>query len=327
MRRIRVSAPFVLGPWLILTLAALLAPLSLHLVVIDGLRAPLLLAAMPLFAFLMWRKRWWQGLAVALLCLALLPPWLASGRMPIAADMPQMKLVMLPSSSPAALAYAVEQRADIILIPDFSDGAGKTLDKSLGALSAIVPAPQSRPGMDAALPALIQDYRPWILKPMAGMGIFLRGGLVQADDLRLRDDQAAFHALVADARIAGTDLTFAMVHFTRPFPLAEWGEQARQVRDLTRQLAEIPRPMIVAGDFNALPWSGALDRLSAALWSGTMATPAAPWVGTFPAWSPLRLPIDQIRVSGGLQIVSLAAGPDVGSVHLPLVAIIALPPR
>jgi hypothetical protein len=32
-------------------------------------------------------------------------------------------------------------------------------------------------------------------------------------------------------------------------------------------------------------------------------------------------------VSGGLQIVSLAAGPDVGSVHLPLVAIIALPPR
>ncbi|MBK8160371.1 MAG: endonuclease/exonuclease/phosphatase family protein [Rhodospirillaceae bacterium] len=323
MRRIRTGVPIALVAWLVLAPAVLLAPLSLHLVVFDGLRGPLLLAGLPLLAGLLWRKRWRHSLAVMLLSLALLAPWLSSGRVPVNADMPQVKLVILPSSSPEAIAYAIGEKADIILIPDFSDGMGK----ALGTSSGVVPTPASQPELGATLPDLVPAYRPWILKPTDGMGIFLRDGLVRANDLRLRDERTPTYALVADARIAGTDLTIAMVHLNRPFPLAEWGRQVRQVRALAGQMADIPRPTILAGDFNALPWSGALDHLTSAMWSGTMAAPAAPWVGTFPAWSPLKLPIDQIRVSGGLQIVSVAAGPDVGSVHLPVLAIIALPPR
>jgi len=322
VRRIRFN-PTAAGVWLVLAPAVLLAPFSLHLVALDGLRVFVLLAGLPLFAGLLWRKRWRHALAVMLLCLALLAPWLSSGRLPLNADMRQVKLIMLPSSSAAAIAYAVGEKADIILIPDFSDGMGT----AMGALKAIVPDPTAQSAMRSTLPDLIPDYRPWVLKSVAGMGIFLRDGLVRADDLRLRDERTGSYALVADARVAGIELTFAMVHFTRPFPLGEWGEQARQVRWLSRQLADIPRPMILAGDFNALPWSGALDRLSAAMWSGGRETPTAPWTGTYPAWSPLKLPIDQIRVRGGLQLVSLQAGPDVGSVHLPLLAMIALPPR
>ena len=84
----------------------------------------------------------------------------------------------------------------------------------------------------------------------------------------------------------------------------------------------LSQPAVLAGDFNALPWSGVLDELSEAV-----GATGAQWIGTFPAWSPVKLPIDQVRVSGGLQIVSLKTGPFVGSIHLPLVAVIALPPR
>lgn len=308
-----------LGLWLVLALAVLLAPLSLHLVVIDGFRLPLLLGGLVLLAALLWRRHWRSGIVLVLFSLALLTPWLASGQAPIAGDMRQIKLIVLPSSGSRALAYAVAEKPDLILIPDFSN---KT-DAALGWQQAIMPDPAVRPKTAAVLPELKADYRPWILKTSDGMGIFLRAGLVATvDDVRVRQARPGSYALVLDAKLAGTDLTLAMVHLPRPFPMAEFGRQARLVDRLSGELAEIPRPIILAGDFNALPWSAALNRLS-----GAMSAAGAQWTGTFPAWSPVKLPIDQVRVSGGLQIVSLEAGPFVGSIHLPLVAVIALPPR
>jgi len=319
MRQRRRSVPLLLIVWLALALAVLLAPLSLHLVVIDGFRLPLLLVGVVLLASLLWRRHWRSGIVLAIFSLALLTPWLASGRTPIAGDMRQIKLIVLPSSDPKALSYAVAEKPDLIFIPDFSDAT----DVALGWQQEIMPDPAVRPKTAAVLPELKSDYRPWILKTTDGMGIFVRAGLVgTVDDLRVRQARPGSYALVLDAKLAGTDLTLAMVHFPRPFPMAEFGRQVRLVERLSGELTEIPRPIILAGDFNALPWSGTLASLSR-----SMSATGAQWTGTFPAWSPVKLPIDQVRVSGGLQIVSLKAGPFVGSIHLPLVATIALPPR
>ena len=301
-----------------MALAVLLAPFSLHLVVVDGFRLPLLLIAAPLLAFLLWQKLWRRSTIVALVTLALLAPWLSSGSTPIPQDMQQIKLIVLPSSDPEALEYAVAEKPDLIFIPDFSDET----DRALGKQKAILPDPNQRPEVGAALPELTGDYRPWILKTSDGMAIFMRAGLGDADDLRVREARVGSNALVVDAKLAGIDLTLATVHFTRPFPINQFGRQVLEVERLSAQLGAIPRPIILAGDFNALPWSGVLDELSEAV-----GATGAQWIGTFPAWSPVKLPIDQVRVSGGLQIVSLETGPFVGSIHLPLVAVIALPPR
>jgi endonuclease/exonuclease/phosphatase (EEP) superfamily protein YafD len=318
VRRRQRSVTRWLGVWLVAALAVLLAPFSLYLVVIDSLRLPLLLLGLALLARLLWQKLWWRSMAVVLAALALLAPWLSSGSTPIPGDMQQIKLIVLPSSDPAALSYAVAEKPDLIFIPDFSEET----DRALGKQKAILPDPAQRPEVGAALPELTGDYRPWILKTSDGMAIFMRAGLGNADDLRIREARVGSNALVVDAKLAGIDLTLATVHFTRPFPINQFGRQVLEVERLSAQLGAIPRPIILAGDFNALPWSGILAELSEAI-----GATGAQWTGTFPAWSLLKLPIDQVRVSGGLQIVSLEAGPFVGSIHLPLVAVIALPPR
>lgn len=307
-----------LALWLMLIIAVLLAPLSLHLTFLDSFRQPALFMSIGMIVLALWRRQWLGFILMTVPVLALLTPWLASGSMPVSADMRQIKLIVLPSSDQEALDYALKAQPDLIFVPDFSDDT----NEALGEQPVIHPAPAIEPRLSGVLPELSDHYRPWLLKTSDGMGIFIKAGLGEIDDIRVRVFGIDTRAFVVDAKLAGTEVTLAMVHLTRPFPLAEFGRQANQVEQLSAELANIPRPIILTGDFNALPWSKTLTQLSAA-----MAADHAQWVGTFPPGSPLKLSIDQVRVSGGLKIVALETGPFVGSIHLPLVATIAFPPR
>ncbi|WP_320499972.1 endonuclease/exonuclease/phosphatase family protein [Dongia rigui] len=304
--------------WLVLALGVLLAPFFLHLALLDSLRLPVILASLAVAVFQFWQRQWRTGGLSLLLVLCLIGPWAGTGGLPVPQDMKQVKLIVLPSSDPEALDYALKEQPDLLFIPDFSDET----DTALGVQRVIHADPLAVPQLAEALPQLTQLYRPWLLKTNDGMGLFIKAGATDIDSVRVREARVGSYALVADVRLADTELTLAMVHFTRPYPLSGFGRQVAQVERLAGQLQKIPRPIILAGDFNALPWSKILDTLSAA-----MGADNAQWTGTFPAGSPLKLAIDQVRVSGGLQIVSLASGPYVGSIHLPLVATIALPPR
>jgi hypothetical protein len=304
--------------WLVLALAVLLAPFFLHLALIDSLRMPVILASLAVAAVKFRQRQWRIGGLSLLLILCLIGPWLDSGGLPIPQDMKQIKLIVLPSSDPEALDYAIKEQADLLFIPDFSDES----DTALGVQRVIHADPTATPQLAAALPQLTRLYRPWLLKTNDGMGLFIKEGATGIDDIRVREARVGSYALVIDTQLEGIEVTLAMVHFTRPYPLSGFGRQVAQVERLADQLARIPRPIILAGDFNALPWSKAMDTLSAAIGADN-----AQWTGTFPAGSPLKLAIDQVRVSGGLKVVSLETGPYVGSVHLPLVATIALPAR
>lgn len=305
--------------WLLLAALVAVAPLSLHLALLDSLRVPVLLSGAVIVLVILWRRHWRRLALMFVPALALLTPWLASGNVLREMDAQQLKLIILPSSGEKALRYALQEKPDLLFIPDFSHRTDVALAGERGVIHA---EPAGEASLVAALPQLTSLYRPWLLKTNDGMGIFVKSGVGEHDDFRVREAQVGSYALVVDARLKGIDLTLAMVHLTRPFPLAGFGRQVRQVERLAGQLAEIPRPMILAGDFNALPWSKALNQLSAA-----MKAENVQWVGTFPAGSPLKLAIDQVRVSGGLKILSLETGPDLGSAHLPLVATIAIPPR
>lgn len=307
----------ILG-WILLFLCVLLAPFSLYLTLLDSLRLPAILLGASVAGLLFWRRHAWWGGCCLLMVLCLFLPWFGSGSLPIPQDMKQIKLIVLPSSDPAALDYAVQEQPDLLFIPDFSDET----DTALGVQRVIHADPAATPQIATALPQLTALYRPWLLKTNDGMGLFIKQGATGIDDIRVREARVGSYALVVDARLEGIELTLAMVHFTRPYPLSGYGRQVAQAERLAGQLLEIPRPIILAGDFNALPWSKILDILSRA-----MGADNAQWIGTFPAGSPLKLAIDQVRVSGGLKLVSLTTGPYVGSIHLPLVATIALPPR
>jgi endonuclease/exonuclease/phosphatase (EEP) superfamily protein YafD len=88
---------------------------------------------------------------------------------------------------------------------------------------------------------------------------------------------------------------------------------------LVRNTATLGDRVILAGDFNAAPWSWQMMRFVAASGLRRHGTYAASW----PSFLPVVL-IDNVLTTPDIKNVSFRTGPFLGSDHLPLVAIVAL---
>lgn len=104
-----------------------------------------------------------------------------------------------------------------------------------------------------------------------------------------------------------------------------WPTAVRNHRENTARMLQLIDPlpkarMILAGDFNSTPWSFARAREDArnGLIRRTHALPS--WPTTFGV--PF-LPIDHVYAGPGLRTVSVKRGPDLGSDHYPIVAVLA----
>lgn len=100
------------------------------------------------------------------------------------------------------------------------------------------------------------------------------------------------------------------VHLFWPWPHG----QSRQVEDLVAVLQDWESPVVMAGDFNMVPWS---DAMSALRWAAGVRH-AGPLTGTYTGFRPwLTLPIDHVMsLRGG----RMATRPALGSDHLGLLA-------
>jgi len=131
--------------------------------------------------------------------------------------------------------------------------------------------------------------------------------------------QCIGNALAGLARIdfGGRTALVAALHLDWPWPFA----QPDNVEEMRAYFERLQGPMIVAGDFNAAPWSQTVRQIAAAsktmpadglrpswLINGTLAK-AARWIG---------LPLDHILVSSRISGASVETLGPVGSDHLPL---------
>ncbi|MGH6861974.1 MAG: endonuclease/exonuclease/phosphatase family protein [Phyllobacterium sp.] len=126
-------------------------------------------------------------------------------------------------------------------------------------------------------------------------------------------------SLVALARVdfGGRSAVVTSLHLDWPWPFAQdWN-----VEEIRPYLSRLEGPVIIAGDFNAVPWSQTLRAITEAsrtriaeglrpswLINGTLAH-AARWLG---------LPLDHILVSDRIGAARVEALDPVGSDHLPL---------
>ena len=118
------------------------------------------------------------------------------------------------------------------------------------------------------------------------------------------------------ARVAG--ITLVGTHLRRP-SRNPWLHE-RQAAALARFLRSVDGPLVLAGDLNTTPWSGAYRMLRRT----TGLNPGRTLVPTWPAW-PLTLPqvaLDHILASPDLAYRAAGAGPAIGSDHLPVWALI-----
>ena len=126
------------------------------------------------------------------------------------------------------------------------------------------------------------------------------------------------------ARVAAPGATPLVVgvHPASPKPTEAEDSRERnyQLDHIGATVEGVAGPVIVAGDFNATPWSPHLRDLLAA--TGLRDTGAGRgWLPTWPVrLGPAGIPIDHVLVRGEVAVAGLRRGPDVGSDHYPLIA-------
>mgnify|MGYP003628328146 CR=1 FL=1 len=128
----------------------------------------------------------------------------------------------------------------------------------------------------------------------------------------MNDHRLAWATVAKD----GKNTTVASLHLRWPYPLP----QAEQIDALSGIWDQLDTPLVITGDFNAVPWSHSVQKLAAQ--SGTRVVPGLRrsftwgdnWLGDL-----MALPIDHALISPTLKAGGAAVGPHVSSDHLPLI--------
>jgi endonuclease/exonuclease/phosphatase (EEP) superfamily protein YafD len=118
------------------------------------------------------------------------------------------------------------------------------------------------------------------------------------------------------ADVNGTQISFTSVHLHWPYPF----KQAKQIEWMQESLKEIPRPVVLAGDFNATAWSEAVSKVAMA--SDTRVVPGLRFtlrMGPRPIGPIAFMPIDHVMMPERFGVGDVTVGPALGSDHLPVV--------
>jgi endonuclease/exonuclease/phosphatase (EEP) superfamily protein YafD len=176
-----------------------------------------------------------------------------------------------------------------------------------------------------ALESLAPLYPHRVIEPRADMF-----GVAVLSQLPLEAPRVAALADGPPAIVTGVrrgERSFLLVAAHPPAPIsAAWSARRdAQLAAIGDLAATESRPVIVAGDLNATPWSHGFRQLvrlrglrDSALGHGLQTT----WNARH--WVP-RIPIDHVVVSPEVRVIARRIGPDVGSDHLPVEATLVVP--
>jgi endonuclease/exonuclease/phosphatase (EEP) superfamily protein YafD len=121
--------------------------------------------------------------------------------------------------------------------------------------------------------------------------------------------------------VGGKEVTIASLHLHWPWPYG----QETQLAAMLPALSAMPQPAVIAGDFNAAPWSNAVARIGAATQTTVAPGLRLTLKRRIPVLGAVRvLPIDHILLPNGAS-VDVHMGNSVGSDHTPLIARLRLP--
>jgi endonuclease/exonuclease/phosphatase (EEP) superfamily protein YafD len=132
-------------------------------------------------------------------------------------------------------------------------------------------------------------------------------------------------SIVATIQHDSSPLQIIATHPLPPIGSSRAAERDQQLRKVALFAKSSTIPCLVAGDFNATPWSAAFREFAtlsglkdSALGRGVQAS----WNAR--AWF-MRIPIDHVFVPQEALVIHRAIGPDVGSDHFPVEATIVIP--
>lgn len=148
-----------------------------------------------------------------------------------------------------------------------------------------------------------------------GLALFSRIPLDRTEVTRSPETRIPIYTV--QMQVDGQPFTFVGGH---PWPpQLQWAQLHRdQMRDITAVAERASGPLVVAGDFNAAPWSYAMNNLAERAEVRNIRRP----LDITKSWLPLPifgLPIDHVLVSDEWQVLDYRYGPQGGSDHSPLI--------
>lgn len=129
---------------------------------------------------------------------------------------------------------------------------------------------------------------------------------------------------IATIDLGGSDVDVAAIHLDWPWPR----NQSRRIGELSEPLSLLSETALLAGDFNATPWSAAIKRVATLGDLRLMPSVGPTWLHRkLPEFLRFAgLPIDQVFSKGAVIIHSATRLESTGSDHLPVLVEFSLRP-
>lgn len=246
----------------------------------------------------------WLAIAVGLNTWAMMPYWLPSTTNADDGDPLAIVSLNVRFENPdkqRTIAYLRDHNADVVVLLEVDDAWATALRD-----------------LESIYPHRVVTPQPGLF----GIAVLSR---VPLDTPRVVEPGGGSTTVIAGLACGEQGCLLMAAHPLAPVS-AEWSARRdAQFAAMGELTAGESRPVIVAGDLNATPWSHGFRALAAprdlrdsAIGRGVQAT----WNARL--WAP-RIPIDHVLVSPEIGVQSRTVGPDVGSDHLPVEASLVVP--
>lgn len=235
----------------------------------------------------------------------------------------------LPAAQPAApSAGATAEPVSLISLNvlRFNADTAPAIDYLRRRAADVVAVLEVSPEWGQALESLTDVYPHRLITPRPdSFGLALLSRWPLGNPLVVDLGDTGYPGVVSDIERPAGRFRVIVIH---PYPPAGRAKTERLVRYLhatAAAAAHSPLPCIVAGDFNATPWSAGFRGFA----TGSGLRDTALGRGVQSTWNArslfLRIPIDHIFAPPTATVVRRTIGPDVGSDHFPVEAELLLP--
>jgi endonuclease/exonuclease/phosphatase (EEP) superfamily protein YafD len=236
----------------------------------------------------------------------------------------------LPAAATASATAATQGNTVAIVslnVLRFNSDTAPAIDYLRGRAADVVAVLEVSPEWAAAIDSLADVYPHRFVEPRLdnfGAAVLSRWPLL---DPRLVDfGDTGYPSIVTDIDRPDGRVRFIAVHPYPPYSRTSSEMLVRHLHAAAAAAARSPLPCIVAGDFNATPWSAGFRAFA----RGSGLRDTALGRGVQPTWNALlpllRIPIDHIFAPPTARVIRRTVGPAVGSDHFPVEADVLLTP-
>lgn len=138
---------------------------------------------------------------------------------------------------------------------------------------------------------ILRKKYPYVLSDISikgfGMAVYSKYP-IQQQEVRIEHDFPMLNGVIS---INGKGLEFIAATTSTPTNDKDYEKQMKQFKFIASFADSLPEPLIVMGDMNAVPWS---EQVKSLLASTKLRDSRKDLSGTYPAQSPLQIPIDYI---------------------------------